>query len=210
MSWTLGIRDFPILHRQFSSPTTKISSPRSLESSQDLTQDSKDVLIQRLNDLAYRLMNSENLEDEIITGLHIEVDHMEGTIQRIPGSREQSFETKEETTPGMPRTNDDDAFWGPLSPGRNRSMRFQESPTQSRLARPRLQRGREISPNKAASIAREAQNLTERMARTIVEMKKRREETDVSISQSTTKRILTYDSTFMHFSLNEQRLLHSE
>lgn len=48
----------------------------------DLSQDSKDVLVDRLNDLLQRLSTSGSLEGANITTLHVKVDEMEKVLSR--------------------------------------------------------------------------------------------------------------------------------
>ena len=155
----IGIRDFPILHRQFSSPTVRLSeSPTT--SIHDLARDSKDVLIQRLNDLANRLAAEEALKDEDITALHIDVDRMERVAKSSVGvsQEESSQERRSPGNIGTLRPNEGDLFWGPpLSPSRKAIMRFPESPLQK--SHTRLQASLEMSPKKAALLAQEADVL---------------------------------------------------
>lgn len=181
----LGIRDFPILHRQFSSPTIKLTEiPTSSQDpvpgkDQDLARDSKDVLIQRLNDLSYHLINSAELEDEVVTALHVDVDRMEEASRRSRGvTPESSF--KDDRSIGTPRTFDEDTFWGPFSPSRKPTMRFPDSPSQNSLVRPRLHRVQEMYPDKAILLATQAKELTEALEGMMEELKARKEETDVS------------------------------
>jgi hypothetical protein len=77
MSVHYGITHFPVLHRQFSSPTSRSfleSSP-----SEDLTQDNKDVLLDRLDDLILRLSKDNSLENSSVTAIH-----SHGKSVRIP------------------------------------------------------------------------------------------------------------------------------
>lgn len=62
------------------SPTTRTFSISS--STHELADDSKDVLVQRLNDLALRLDSEEYLEDQDVSALHTDVDRMERILKR--------------------------------------------------------------------------------------------------------------------------------
>ena len=175
----IGIRDFPILHRQFSSPNARLSeSPTT--STHDLARDSKDVLVQRLNDLANRLTAEEALKDEDISALHIDVDRMERVMKKSVGIplEEQFHERRSPSSIGTLRDHEDDLFWGPpFSPSRKVTMRLPDSPVRSSHAR--LQRSLEISPKKAVLLAQEADSLNEQLSRALKELQARKEESNV-------------------------------
>ena len=173
----IGIRDFPVLHRQFSSPTSKtFESPAS---NKDLAGDSKDVLIQRLNDLAFRLATEENMKDEDITALHVDMDRMERVMHKSSGIHlEESFhDGRGQASIGTSRDHEEDAFWGPFSPSRNVKMRLPISPL--RESHSSLQKALDMSPNKASLLAQEAESLREQLAKIIMELQARKEETNV-------------------------------
>jgi hypothetical protein len=175
----IGIRDFPVLHRQFSSPNARLSeSPTT--SIQDIARDSKDVLVQRLNDLANRLMAEEALKDEDITALHIDVDRMERVMKKLVGipEEERFHERRGPSNIGTLRDHEDDLFWGPpFSPSRKVTMRLPDSPVQTSHAR--LQRSLEMSPKKAALLAQEADSLNDQLSRALKELQARKEESNV-------------------------------
>ncbi|KAI1486787.1 hypothetical protein F5X96DRAFT_653442 [Biscogniauxia mediterranea] len=81
----LGMSPFSPLSRQFSSPFAAATSParsvsEELGPEEDLTQDSKDVLIQRLNDLATRLNHQDLMTEGNVLSLHSKVDEMESLL----------------------------------------------------------------------------------------------------------------------------------
>jgi hypothetical protein len=182
----IGIRDFPVLHRQFSSPTSKaFESPTS---NRDISGDSKDVLVQRLNDLAIRLMTEGNLKDDDITALHVDVDRMERVMRTSGGAHlEESFhDGRSPAIIAASRDHEEDAFWGPFSPSRNLKMRFPTSPltTSHSTLQEALDmspgKAFKLSPKKAAILAQEAESLREQLSKTLTELQARKEETNVS------------------------------
>jgi hypothetical protein len=178
----IGIRDFPVLHRQFSSPHARLSeSPTT--STHDIARDSKDVLVQRLNDLANHLMAEEALNDEDITALHTDVDRMERVMKKSVGvpQEELSHERRSPSSIGALRDHEDDLFWGPpFSPSRKVTMRLPDSPVQESHAK--LQRSLEMSPRKAVLLAQEADSLNEQLSRALRELQARKEESSVGHS----------------------------
>lgn len=168
----LGISHFPVLHRQFSSASIPLSDA---SPSQDPTQeDSKDVLIQRLNDLVLRLSTSQEVEDGTITTAHSQVDKIERLLEgedRPPKpshSRSGSdlLKSKEEFDP----------FWGPATPTHSMKMHL---PDMSRSSpRPVLRRSLQMSPAKAIELAQSAEDLASRLVFTVEELQRRKEESD--------------------------------
>jgi hypothetical protein len=208
----IGIRDFPVLHRQFSTPKNSPKSPNfrlsenpTSTSTQDLARDSKDVLIQRLNDIALRLVTGENLKDEDITALHIDVDRMERVMRSTTGShREESLPggRSRSSTTTISRDNEDDPFWPPFSPSRKVTMRLPDSPTRSSpsnsLHHP--PKSHDMSPQKAALLAQEADSLREALSHIIAELKARREESShihsllITRAETAAQRIISLES----------------
>lgn len=186
----IGIRDFPVLHRQFSSPNARLSeSPTT--SIHDLARDSKDVLVQRLTDLANRLAAEEALKDEDITALHIDVDRMERVMKGSVGiPQEESFhERKSPSSIGTLRDHEDDLLWGPpFSPSRKVTMRLPVSP--ARTSHDRLQGSLEMLPKKAALLAQEADALNEQLSKALKELQARKEESNVSPSKAPVYHVL--------------------
>jgi hypothetical protein len=168
----LGISHFPVLHRQFSSPTKGVFSDSS-PSQQDITQDSKDVLIERLNDLALRLSSAKELEDGAVTAIHSQVDRIEMILRG-----EEKHKKLSHSRSGS-RVSKEDPFWGPATPTQNMKMRLPDASIGNQ--RPPLRRDlRELSPTKANELAREAEDLASRMSFTLEEFQRRKEESDVS------------------------------
>ena len=171
----LGISHFPVLHRQLSSPTSRSfveSSP-----SEDLTQDNKDVLLERLNDLVLRLSKDNLLENSSITAIHSHVDKIEVLIRAREG-HEKSGQVRKEIhgSPSVPR--EEDVFWGPRTPTQNMRMHIPEIPEYSR--RPAQNEPR-MTPAKAIELAGVAEELATRLSATVAELQARKDESDVSL-----------------------------
>lgn len=178
MSYFIGIRDFPFLHRQFSSSGSKF--PDLTSSSQDLAQDSKDVLVQRLHDLANQLTLEENLSDKIITVLHVDLDRMERLLYRSPKTPTQSRFSDPQRDESMDtrRDHEDDAFWSSMSPSRIVNKRFQSYSTT--IPHLQIEKSPKMTPTKAIDLAAEAESLLSRLSDAVMELKARKEESDVS------------------------------
>lgn len=198
----LGIRDFPIVPRQVSSPSSKPPPSPSQSSTQELIQDSKDVLIQRLLDLATHLQE-QDLRDEDLSTLHHDVAHMERTWHQTPALPQSprplplphthfAHSRTASRAPDTPRsqTPDNDRFWAPLSPGLRSPIRLFDSPslTSKRAVPP-------ISPKKAALLASEADSLLTQLTRTVAELRARREESEASPPRGRPGRYVTNAST---------------
>ena len=171
------------LHRQFSSPTSKTFSvsETSLPQDQDLTQDSKDVLVERLNDLVLRLSNANSLGDHAITSIHSEVDKIELLIhgsERHQRGKNLSGETMAKDEKGQMES---DGFWGPLSPSQNIRMRLPNSPPIPRNAHNNFfSRDPGITPAQVIKIAKAAEDLASKLSTAVTELELRKEESDVS------------------------------
>jgi len=170
----IGISHFPVLHQQFSSPKSRARGSSESSPDQDVTQDSKDILIERLNDLAFRLSKDSSLEASAVTAIHAEVDHIETLIRgsekspKLPQARSH-FDSESSS-------NEEDTFWGPLTPTRSVRMRL---PTRPLLPT----RQPQITPARAMEIAKAAEDLSLQLANTVLEFQTRKEESDVSSIQ---------------------------
>lgn len=166
----LGIAQFPVIYRPFSSP---IASPRSIRCSsrEDLTEDNKDVLIERLNDVVLRLSKGSALDDSTFASMHHKVDEIELLMRE--GSRPESL-SFESGSPGGAR--EDDMFWGPRTPTGSFRMRLPDMVKTSPQPIP----GTDITTSKATKIARDAEKLASQLSKSIAELQIRRQESDVS------------------------------
>jgi hypothetical protein len=168
----LGISHFPVLHRQFSSPASTGLSDSS--PSQDLTQDSKDVLIERLNDLVLRLSTTNVLEDSAVTAVHSQVDKIELLLK---GEEKHQKPSHSRSGSGLSKSQEDDPFWGPATPTHNIKMRLPDASIGSQ--RPSLHRNLQMSPAKAIELAHAAEDLASKLSVTVEELQCRKEESDV-------------------------------
>ena len=171
----LGISHFPVLHRQFSSPNTKLS-PES-PPDQDLTQDNKDVLVERLNDLVLRLSKDGSLGNTAVTAIHKEVDYIELLMrggENRPTSAQSSFNESLSHGIRVVEKVDNDIFWGPPTPTRNARMRLPDQWTNSHH-----QSGSEITTSRAAELTTVAETLVSQLTQTVAEFQARKEESKV-------------------------------
>ena len=172
----IGISNFPVLHRQLSSPTSTILLESS--SSQDITQDNKDVLIERLNDLVLRLSKDSSIEDSIISAIHSGVDRIELLMKDREKANQKKYPQLSSESKHS-RGNSEDIFWGsPLTPTRNVRMRFPDSPTSPHHSFHRQPR---MSTDRAIEIAKSAEDLSSKLLATVRELQVRREESDVRL-----------------------------
>lgn len=171
----LGIAHFPILHRQFSSPTT--SFPLGSSPSQDLMQDNKDVLIERLNDLVLRLSKDSCLEDSAVTAIHAKVDQIELLIpgeRSLPGLKQVG--DKSNATARLSRDNEEDIFWQSPTPTRTASMRLPE--TRKNIHSQSIPQVSETSTTRVAEIATAAEAIASQLTAAVLELQTRKEELD--------------------------------
>lgn len=176
----LGIAHFPVLHRQFTSPT----SERFPESpNEDLTQDSKDVLIDRLNDLVLRLSKVGSLKDRAISTIHSQVDKIEILVSRVE-MKKPSLPSRDVSLSVLR----EDDFWGPPTPTQSIKMRLpaisQNSPGNSVPHEDSIPDVSEVSPTKAVEVAEAAEALASKLSTVVAEFQIRKEECDVSVTLS--------------------------
>ncbi len=176
----LGIRDNHLVRQQSSAGRMPQLPPT--ETTEEV--DSKDVLVQRLLDLANHVQK-QDLPDEALSKLHHDVDHMERTWQKRPKSPIsraraplQSFSSTLSTmTNGS--TAQEDQFWRPLSPGLESPIRFAfHSPKHSVSKRVEQQKPA-VTPLHAALLANEADALLSRLIKVVSELKTRHQESEV-------------------------------
>lgn len=172
MSYHLGISHFPVLHRQLTSPTIE-KFPELPED--DFTQDSKDVLIDRLNDLVLRLSNVKSLKDSAVSAIHREVDKIEALVNGVEKTNSPR-ELKRQQSGYLNDDRDIHDFWGPPTPTQNIKMRI---PAISQNSSPRIVF--ESVASKADKVAKAAEELSAKLSSTVAQLLDRREESDVSI-----------------------------
>ncbi|RFU34050.1 hypothetical protein B7463_g2277, partial [Scytalidium lignicola] len=173
----LGIAHFPVLHQQFSPTTSKLSVENS--PTRTLTDDNKDVLIERLNDLVSRVTSS-SLDDSVVTAIHGDVDHIERLLQGKEKQSQSPLSARSSMDRGLRSSTDENisekkSFWSPATPTRSISMhlpiRESLSPS-SQYATPdvkrHLDRTKEVVTSTAALVAQ--------LTTTVAELQARREE----------------------------------
>ncbi|TAQ84770.1 hypothetical protein B7494_g6924 [Chlorociboria aeruginascens] len=182
----MGISHFPVLHRQFS-PSMKGFSGSS--PTQDVSDDNKDVLVERLNDLMLRLINN-NLNDNVVSALHSKVDEVEliirGSALNSPNLLSKGDEKEnrnEKKIREITKEPGEDLFWGPphspFTPPNTFQLRFPDQSPPIRVAhiefQKSLQTDREMV-TRLDEINSAANSLVESLMATIKEFQARKEE----------------------------------
>ncbi|KAI0882528.1 uncharacterized protein GGS22DRAFT_191118 [Annulohypoxylon maeteangense] len=185
---SLGMSPFSPMRRQFSSPLARSSSP--LHSSpeaehsdeEELVRDSKDVLVQRLNDLATQLSRQDHVKGDDVYGLHAKVDEME----KVLSTKDHPSGLTPRRTPRRSRPtslilqnsrNELDPFLGLPKLGRmvssipNIPLPIQKSSSTQTI-------GRQMSTATSDRIVREAQTLCKELEDVISNLRARQEESD--------------------------------
>ncbi|KAI0378314.1 hypothetical protein F5Y04DRAFT_153419 [Hypomontagnella monticulosa] len=193
---SLGMSPFSPARRQFPSPLAR--SPSYLQGSEmersekdDLVRDSRDVLIQRLNDLVAQISQQDHLKEDNINGLHAKVDEMERAITtRNYSSRRTPWRTRPTSLELHDSESEHNSFWGSLTPGRmvpsisnlplhtRTSSATQTDEKSSNIPRAGPAKGRQISPAQADLIVAEAQNLCKELENVASGLRARLEESD--------------------------------
>lgn len=167
-------------------------------SQQDLSQDSRDVLVQRLNDLVSRLSADGGLLGDGIANLHARVDEMEHILCHNSNPQQQKWHQQNLSSvesssvggdgvsmlsglpsPAQPKSSSADA---PSSDARTEALPPQQQSRQSEPeeARPQRRRSHFGNPSdQARKVLRDAEKLSEAMKGVIKNLKARQEEQDV-------------------------------
>jgi hypothetical protein len=168
------------LHRQFTSPTSKGFSE--VAPSQELAQDSKDVLVDRLTDLVSRLSNTNFLKDNAITAIHSEVDKIELLIRRAEKIQRDSGLSRRMPTGDAILSREDDSLWGPMTPSHNIKMQLPNSPQRlKRIPSHTTELGNMPHSSQAEAVvkvAKAAEELAVTLARAVADLQLRRAESD--------------------------------
>ncbi|KAI8960525.1 hypothetical protein F5Y11DRAFT_266225 [Daldinia sp. FL1419] len=192
---SLGMSSFSPARRQFASPLIKSASALHLteagRSRRDtVVQDSKDVLVQRLNDLATQLSKQDDIQEDNVNSLHAKVDEMEKAVSArdYPSSRRQ-LRSRPTSLVFQDNRNERDSFWGPLTPGHTMpsisttplpTCASTSTQTEASLNAPEVSaaKGSQMSSAQASRIAVEAQNLCKELEEVVSGLRARQEETD--------------------------------
>ncbi|CAG8979125.1 hypothetical protein HYALB_00000258 [Hymenoscyphus albidus] len=179
MSYNLGITRQ--LSSQFSSPTSPrfarspspspTTNPTSLASPHDdVTEDNKSILIERLNDIVQRLNQDSSVDDDTVTKIHRDVDYIERLI-KTGASRSRR--------PSVIGLGIDDMIDG--RDYTNREAVWEPAPSielKNPKRRERAKRGDDMSSSIAQKVAHEAEGLAIQLSNSVSELQKRKEESD--------------------------------
>ncbi|KAK8133915.1 hypothetical protein PG984_005927 [Apiospora sp. TS-2023a] len=188
MSPLSPMRHSPVLHR-----TVKPQYPAA---EQDLSQDSRDVLVQRLNDLVSRLSGDGGLLGDGIANLHARVDEMEHILRQSSSPKSQNGHRRNQSSVDSSSIGGDGASMlsGLPSPAQPKSpsagapssdARTEAAPPQqqSRQSEPEEERQRRRShfgdpSDQARKVLHDAEQLREALSGVIANLKARQEEQD--------------------------------
>lgn len=187
----LGISPLSPLRRQFSSASSSPAARQSAlatandngDSESDGGNDQKDVLIQRLTDMAERLSRRYGVDDVGTSALHAKMDEMETVLAGHGSPKRRRSQRRRPTSLHLDGVGDErESVWGPASPSWFRS-RFSD------MSLPALAQEKSgelppkqpsISPQDAARIASEAGQLNAKLSSLMANLKARQEESEVS------------------------------
>ncbi|CZT44095.1 uncharacterized protein RSE6_04220 [Rhynchosporium secalis] len=167
MSFRLGISHSPVQHRQLTSPKIEQYPEPPVG---NITEDSKDVLIERLNDLVLRLSKVSLLEDGAFSAIHKEVETIELLVDGVEKSNSPSQLLRADS--GYSEADD---FWGPSTPTRNIKIRL---PVMSTYKLPSPKLASKSKPDKAIEVAQAAEELSAKLSCTLAQLINRKVESD--------------------------------
>lgn len=199
---SLGMSTFSTMRRQLSSPFSRSpSSPLHLldaeqEEHEEIVRDSKDVLVQRLNDLAAQLSEQDHLKEDSVNGLHAKVDEMERVLAtRNNSSRRRSQRSRPSSLILQSSTSSRDSLWGPPTPGQimpnipniplptlqsSSTQTTEETPSPS-ASRSEAVNESQMSSTQANRVVEIAQNLYKEIESVITSLRARQEESDARL-----------------------------
>jgi hypothetical protein len=194
--YSLGMSPLSPLRRQFSPPIVRslLSDPPSdedVEEHRDITRDSKDVLVQRLNELAERLSRQNHVKDQIINVLHTKVDELEDVLRATSYSSKNKKKTRSLSTRSDERDGSDFSGEAPhpaellLSDVSSLSSPTRASPSAKTEighgGNPKAERrDSRMTVAQAERVIAEAQNLHKDLETVISNLRDRQEETEAS------------------------------
>ncbi|OTB16343.1 hypothetical protein K445DRAFT_21978 [Daldinia sp. EC12] len=192
---SLGMSPFSPARRQFTSPLIKSASLLHLTEAgrpgrDSVVQDSKDVLVQRLNDLAAQLSKQDNIQEHNVNRLHAKVDEMEKALStRDYSPSHRSLRSRPTNLVLQDNRSERDSFWGPLTPGHTMpsisttplpTYTTSSTQTEGSFNTPQVAaaKGSQLSSSQASRIAAEAQTLCKELEEVVSGLRARQEETD--------------------------------
>ncbi|CAJ2511595.1 Uu.00g072200.m01.CDS01 [Anthostomella pinea] len=179
----------------FARPSSSLRSDAELSEQEDLAQDSKDVLIQRLNDLAAKLSQQDHVREQNVNSLHAKVDEMENVLL-TPGyplsfKSRKSKKSKPKSLNLRISRHDPEVSWESPRLGQLLSDdSYQSSPTQvsssvnaggghhGNPTETDASHSPSMSKARAEQVVAEAQTLCKGMEEVIISLRARQEETE--------------------------------
>lgn len=195
MSPLSPMRHSPVLHRTAKPPQYPAAVDQ--DSQQDLSQDNRDVLVQRLNDLVSRLSGNGGLLGDGIANLHARVDEMEQILRQSSSPKAQKGHRRNPSSvdsgslgegasmlSGLPSPTQlkSPSAGAPSSDARAEALPPQEQSRQSEPeeARPQRRGSHFGDPSDhMRKVLRDAEQLREALIGVITNLKARQEEQDV-------------------------------
>ncbi|KAI1107366.1 hypothetical protein F4804DRAFT_329401 [Jackrogersella minutella] len=222
----LGMSPFSSIRRQFSSPFIRSSSPlqhseTEYSDHEEVVQDSKDVLVQRLNDLAAQLNQQDHLKEESVYGLHAKVDEMERALSTRNHLLRRTPQRSRPTSLILQSTKSEhEPFWGSLTPGRimpsiskmplsiqkSASTQTEKQPSTSRAG---AAKGNQMSKAEADRIVQEANILCKEIDDVTSSLRARQEESDARSLPITDKDHI-HELLILRAERAAQRIIHLE
>ncbi|CAL3972540.1 unnamed protein product [Diplocarpon coronariae] len=199
MSYTLGVSSSSVMQGHFNSPTSK-SYPE--VSKEGLPQESKDVLVDRLNDLVLRISKVGVLRGKAISTIHAQVDKIDILVNRVEAIERPNLPSREVLRNGTPPTD----FGEPSTPTQNLPMSL---PIYSHASNCSSTPGAvDKSPKSAAEVAKAAADLASRLSTIVAEFQLRNKESN-NIASQNWKRIFnltSLNSRFFEYNSSLSRL----
>ncbi|OWP00548.1 hypothetical protein B2J93_4297 [Marssonina coronariae] len=169
MSYTLGVSSSSVMQGHFNSPTSK-SYPE--VSKEGLPQESKDVLVDRLNDLVLRISKVGVLRGKAISTIHAQVDKIDILVNCVEAIERPNLPSREVLRNGTPPTD----FGEPSTPTQNLPMSL---PIYSHASNCSSTPGAvDKSPKSAAEVAKAAADLASRLSTIVAEFQLRNKESN--------------------------------
>ncbi|KAI2468265.1 hypothetical protein F4781DRAFT_443651 [Annulohypoxylon bovei var. microspora] len=181
---SLGMSPFSPIRRQFSSPLIRSSSPlHSPEAEhsdeEELVQDSKDVLVQRLNDLAAQLNRQDHIKGDDVYGLHAKVDEMERVLSTKDHPSRWTPRRSRPTSLIIQSTSRNELDPFGVSPKLGRMMpSIPNIPLPIQKSSSTQTTGHQMSAAESGRVVQEAQNLCKELEEVVSNLRARQEESD--------------------------------
>ena len=171
----------PGLQRTFS-PSQSIASPTPSSPEQDVAQDNKEVLLERLTDLVQRLQDEDHLDNSSVTTLHKRVDDMETIFRSKQRTLRpaRSLRSMRSFTMSPEVNKDDSMHLSKTPPPPPERALFRDA--SGRNSEPSLVLDGTFKPDDAIKLSQQAADLLASLNKAVAEFQERKEETNVSRS----------------------------